>query len=117
MKNRIYNKSGESNTKLFEVKNMDGDGPAEIYLYDGIGQDPWTGQGITAKMVADTLATIPKHKDLDMHINSAGGDVWEGMAIKSLLDAWPKAVNAIIDRKSTRLNSSHLGISYAVFCL
>src|ERR1035441_10766731 len=24
---------------------------------------------------------------------------------------------AYIDRKSTRLNSSHLGISYAVFCL
>src|ERR1035438_1911020 len=27
------------------------------------------------------------------------------------------AINAPIDRKSTRLNSSHLGISYAVFCL
>src|SRR5438045_6807434 len=26
-------------------------------------------------------------------------------------------VRAAIDRKSTRLNSSHLGISYAVFCL
>src|SRR5258705_10173554 len=26
-------------------------------------------------------------------------------------------VTARIDRKSTRLNSSHLGISYAVFCL
>src|SRR5436853_5930141 len=25
--------------------------------------------------------------------------------------------NAVSDRKSTRLNSSHLGISYAVFCL
>src|SRR5215831_21001225 len=25
--------------------------------------------------------------------------------------------NAVDDRKSTRLNSSHLGISYAVFCL
>src|SRR5262245_65029339 len=25
--------------------------------------------------------------------------------------------NPMIDRKSTRLNSSHLGISYAVFCL
>src|SRR5262245_63008306 len=24
---------------------------------------------------------------------------------------------AVLDRKSTRLNSSHLGISYAVFCL
>src|SRR5262245_64357847 len=25
--------------------------------------------------------------------------------------------NTVLDRKSTRLNSSHLGISYAVFCL
>src|SRR5262245_64251338 len=25
--------------------------------------------------------------------------------------------NMLLDRKSTRLNSSHLGISYAVFCL
>src|SRR5258705_7066169 len=28
-----------------------------------------------------------------------------------------KAMRAELDRKSTRLNSSHLGISYAVFCL
>src|SRR5262245_23913275 len=27
------------------------------------------------------------------------------------------SVRAAVDRKSTRLNSSHLGISYAVFCL
>src|SRR3989454_4870328 len=29
----------------------------------------------------------------------------------------PKDLNAVRDRKSTRLNSSHLVISYAVFCL
>src|SRR5262245_63820871 len=29
----------------------------------------------------------------------------------------PLRVNDQIDRKSTRLNSSHLGTSYAVFCL
>src|SRR5258705_3826892 len=28
-----------------------------------------------------------------------------------------KVINVFGDRKSTRLNSSHLGISYAVFCL
>src|ERR1039458_10722387 len=28
---------------------------------------------------------------------------------------WPQSGD--VDRKSTRLNSSHLGISYAVFCL
>src|SRR5437899_6167906 len=35
------------------------------------------------------------------------------------LHAWLCAehVKALRDRKSTRLNSSHLGISYAVFCL
>src|SRR5205814_9571121 len=30
--------------------------------------------------------------------------------------SYPKSSNCV-DRKSTRLNSSHLGISYAVFCL
>src|SRR5262245_64576308 len=29
----------------------------------------------------------------------------------------PASAGAPLDRKSTRLNSSHLGISYAVFCL
>src|SRR5258705_9718734 len=30
---------------------------------------------------------------------------------------YPLFSHALTDRKSTRLNSSHLGISYAVFCL
>src|SRR5256885_10555211 len=30
---------------------------------------------------------------------------------------WLEIVGVILDRKSTRLNSSHLVISYAVFCL
>src|SRR3712207_8412096 len=29
----------------------------------------------------------------------------------------PNAINELLDRKSTRLNSSHANISYAVFCL
>src|SRR5258705_4648468 len=29
----------------------------------------------------------------------------------------PEDILTVVDRKSTRLNSSHLGISYAVFCL
>src|SRR5437899_8868676 len=32
-------------------------------------------------------------------------------------DDGAEALGQRIDRKSTRLNSSHLGISYAVFCL
>src|SRR5436853_867026 len=36
---------------------------------------------------------------------------------ESRIQATRALVEAISDRKSTRLNSSHLGISYAVFCL
>src|SRR5262245_64199405 len=38
-------------------------------------------------------------------------------AIFQELDIDTKDVHESEDRKSTRLNSSHLGISYAVFCL
>src|SRR5438045_6567818 len=41
----------------------------------------------------------------------------EQARMKSVRQVSAKALNAYVDRKSTRLNSSHLGISYAVFCL
>src|SRR5205807_8984993 len=50
------------------------------------------------------------------------GAVLLGIALLTLAIAgraaptWVRALNAL-DRKSTRLNSSHLVISYAVFCL
>src|SRR5262245_64950070 len=42
-----------------------------------------------------------------------------GLLDRSLLaePAWLDFAAMLLDRKSTRLNSSHLGISYAVFCL
>src|SRR5437899_12777909 len=40
----------------------------------------------------------------------------EAACLQSLSDS-VAAVETAQDRKSTRLNSSHLGISYAVFCL
>src|SRR5262245_62804181 len=37
--------------------------------------------------------------------------------LNPLFAAVVEATEEAVDRKSTRLNSSHLGISYAVFCL
>src|SRR5438045_8254047 len=39
------------------------------------------------------------------------------IVIKRHIQTKVKDKNLLLDRKSTRLNSSHLGISYAVFCL
>src|ERR1039458_3998714 len=42
----------------------------------------------------------------------------ERLAELALAGKWPASIGLpTADRKSTRLNSSHLGISYAVFCL
>src|SRR3712207_8184204 len=43
------------------------------------------------------------------------GAVWLNGAIEKLLN--PEFPQQFLDRKSTRLNSSHANISYAVFCL
>src|SRR5690242_20967911 len=51
---------------------------------------------------------------------SSGGQIWTGQG-RSLTPLRPEAralLHSVLgDRKSTRLNSSHMSISYAVFCL
>src|SRR5262245_65348463 len=46
----------------------------------------------------------------------AGSAASESRAASKSTAGWPHGSRSQ-DRKSTRLNSSHLGISYAVFCL
>src|SRR3989454_7372528 len=41
----------------------------------------------------------------------------DGPAALDLAARHPRGIDILVDRKSTRLNSSHLVISYAVFCL
>src|SRR3989454_4961282 len=50
-------------------------------------------------------------------LEDRGGAVREGERPRQDLDDGPTARDTDRDRKSTRLNSSHLVISYAVFCL
>lgn len=61
------------------------DAPAEgvISILDVIGQDIW-GEGVTAKRVAGALRAIGD-RDVTVHVNSPGGDYFEGLAIYNLL--------------------------------
>lgn len=52
-----------------------------LYVYDVIGEDFWTGEGVTAKGVVAELEKLRGAKTLHLYINSPGGDVFEGEAI------------------------------------
>ena len=56
---------------------------AEIFLYGDVG-DSWFG-GVTAKQFADDLKAAGSVDTIDLHINSPGGDVFDGLAIYRLL--------------------------------
>lgn len=55
-----------------------------IGIYDAIGYDYWTGDGVTAKRVAGALRSMGKGP-VTVNVNSPGGDMFEGLAIYNLL--------------------------------
>jgi ATP-dependent Clp protease protease subunit len=69
----------------YRVQAKAGGNSAEIYLYGVIGQSFWD-EGITAKQFKDDLAKLGNNiQQLDIRINSDGGDVFDGRTIYNLL--------------------------------
>ena len=68
----------------------------ELWIYDVIGED-MLGDGVSAKTVRDTLKMLDDDQELLVRVNSPGGNVFDGVAIKTLLDNWPKTVTVQID--------------------
>ena len=60
----------------FTIKNEATDKPVEIEIYDQIGKDWFTGDGIAAKDFAESLKGIPMDREITVAINSGGGNVW-----------------------------------------
>lgn len=66
------------------VQAADKDAERTISVYDVIGQDYWTGEGVTAKRVAGALRALGAGP-VTVNVNSPGGDMFEGLAIYNLL--------------------------------
>jgi ATP-dependent Clp protease protease subunit len=60
-------------------------GEGSLYIYQQIGMDWWTGDGITADSVRQALEQLKGVKTLNIYINSEGGDVFEAKAIYTQL--------------------------------
>lgn len=73
------------------VRAADGSSDNTISIYDVIGEDPWSGNGVTAKRIAAALRSIGG-RDVVVNINSPGGDLFEGIAIYNILREHPHKV-------------------------
>lgn len=62
-----------------------------ITMFDVIGEDFWTGGGVTAKKVAQQLRAIGD-RPVEVQINSPGGDMFEGIAIYNVLREHPQEI-------------------------
>ena len=80
--------------KWFDIKNKAD--KAEIWIYEMIGEDFWTGGGVTAKSFQKELSDI-KASQIDLHINSPGGVVFDGITIHNLIKQHPANVTTYID--------------------
>src|SRR3712207_6990222 len=58
---------------------------------------------------------VPRHADVP--VGGVGHQVRRLAAAPAVDEAVARSPDDLADRKSTRLNSSHANISYAVFCL
>lgn len=69
----------------------------EIWLYDQIGSDFWTGGGVTAKSFQKDLQALGKVTTINLRINSPGGDVFDGFAIYNQLKTHPASIEVDVD--------------------
>lgn len=67
------------------------EGPTRIDLMDEIGY--W---GVTAQDFVDELLAIDA-ETIELHVNSPGGDVFDGLAIMNALADHPATVNVVVD--------------------
>lgn len=68
-----------------------GDGATVVYIYDEIGYFGVTASDFVRELAAVTADTI------DLHINSPGGDVFDGIAIYNAIRNHPATVTSFVD--------------------
>lgn len=69
----------------------------EFLIYEDIGENWWTGGGITAKIIAAAIQQAGVFDRISVRVNSPGGDCFEGVAIYNLLRAQGKPIDVYVD--------------------
>jgi len=81
----------------------EGAGPARVDIFDDIGAGGWFSEGYTPASFADAIKGVSG--PLDVHINSGGGDVADGIAIASAIRAYPGPKRTVVDGMAASIAS------------
>lgn len=90
---------GEEDLAVTEIEEIGSEksSTAIMRIYEDIGEDFWTGGGITAKKFAQELDALGDIKRLNIHINCLGGDAFTAQAIHSIIADHPSKTTSYID--------------------
>lgn len=84
--------------RWFKMQLNDNDNETgEIMIYDMIGKDPWTGEGMDATDFDSEMKALGSVKNINLRINSPGGSVMDGVAIYNMIKSHSAKVTASVD--------------------
>ena len=83
--------------KYLTVKQEAKNGSAEMYIDGAIVTDEWEDSDTSAAGFRDALKSLGDVKNINLHINSPGGSVFEGIAIYNMLKQHSAQVNVYVD--------------------
>ncbi len=82
---------------VFQIRNAATEGTLEVLLYEQIGEDFWSGGGVSAKKFSEALKAAGDVQEINLRINSPGGVVFDGLTIYNALKEHPAKVTVDID--------------------
>lgn len=90
--------------KYFQI-NKKTDKKGEIFIYGDIVSEEWFANEVTAPGFKQQLDELGNVSEIDVHINSSGGNVFEGHAIYNMLKMHKAKINIYIDALAASIAS------------
>ncbi|MEN3088792.1 MAG: head maturation protease, ClpP-related [Staphylococcus pseudoxylosus] len=92
-------------TKTYFQMNKKTQNKGEIYIYGDIVSSKWDETDVTAVDFKNELNQLGDVSEINVHINSAGGNVFEGHAIYNMLKMHKAKVNIYVDALAASIAS------------
>ncbi|MGG5316399.1 head maturation protease, ClpP-related [Enterococcus sp. AZ072] len=91
--------------KFWEVKQSANKSEAEIYIFGEIVSNKWDDTDTTAASFQKDLKAVGDVQTINLHVNSPGGSVFEGIAIGNMLKQHKAQVIAHVDALAASIAS------------